>query len=170
MIYEYKGKKPVLHETAYVSEDVVLTGDITVEEQASIWFKTVIRGDVAPVHIGKRSNVQDLSLIHQSPGMPVIIEDDVVIGHQVTLHSAIIRQGALVGMGSIVLDGAEVGEQAFIGAGSLIPPGKKIPPRTLALGSPAKVVRDLTEEDLEEIKRIKESYVEKAKYYKKLQK
>ncbi|UFT98165.1 gamma carbonic anhydrase family protein [Radiobacillus kanasensis] len=170
MIYEYKGKKPELHETAYVSEDVVLTGDITVEEEASIWFKTVIRGDVAPVHIGKRSNVQDLSLIHQSPVMPVIIEDDVVIGHQVTLHSAVIRKGALVGMGTIVLDGAEVGEQAFIGAGSLIPPGKKIPPRTLALGSPAKVVRDLTEEDLEEMERIKESYVEKAKYYKSLQK
>ncbi|WP_407271940.1 gamma carbonic anhydrase family protein [Radiobacillus sp. PE A8.2] len=169
MIYEYDGKKPVIDETAYIAEDTVITGDVTIDAEASIWFKTVIRGDVAPVHIGKQSNVQDLCMLHQSPNMPLVIEEQVTIGHQVTLHSAIVRTKALVGMGSIILDGAEIGEQAFIGAGSLVPPGKKIPPRTLAFGRPAKVIRELTEEDFKEMERIKNSYVEKGQYYKKQQ-
>ncbi|SDK09172.1 gamma carbonic anhydrase family protein [Sediminibacillus albus] len=166
MIYEYKGKKPVVHESAFIAGDAILTGDITISEQASIWFKTVIRGDVAPVYIGKQANIQDLSLLHQSPGMPLVIEDGVTIGHQVTLHSAKIRKGALVGMGSIILDDAEIGEQAFIGAGSLVPPGKVIPPRSLAFGRPAKVIRELTEKDFSEMDRIRNSYVEKGQYYK----
>ncbi|MDC3412416.1 gamma carbonic anhydrase family protein [Aquibacillus sp. 3ASR75-11] len=170
MIYEYKGTKPSIHETAYISEDVIITGDVTIGEKSSIWFKTVIRGDVAPVHIGKEVSIQDLSLLHQSPDAPLIVEDYVTIGHQVTLHSAQIRKGALVGMGSIILDGAEIGEEAFIGAGSLVPPEKKIPPRTLAFGRPAKVIRDLTEEDFREMKRVQTSYVAKGQYYKEQQK
>ncbi|MCT2535834.1 gamma carbonic anhydrase family protein [Aquibacillus koreensis] len=166
MIYEYKGKNPTIHESAYIAEDVVITGDVHIDELASVWFKTVIRGDVAPVHIGKKTNIQDLSMLHQSPNLPLIIEDEVTIGHQVTLHSAIVRKKALVGMGSIILDGAEIGEQAFIGAGSLVPPGKKIPPRTLAFGRPAKVIRDLTDKDIEEMERIKASYIDKGQYYK----
>lgn len=169
MIYPYNEKTPVIHSSAYIAEDTVITGDVQIDELASIWFKTVIRGDVAPVKIGKNSNVQDLSLLHQSPGLPLIIEEDVTIGHQVTLHSATIRKGALIGMGSIILDGAEVEENAFLGAGSLVPPGKVIPAGTLALGRPAKVVRDLTEKDYEEMERIRQSYVEKGKYYKKMQ-
>src|SRR5699024_7057809 len=112
------------------------------------------------------SNIQDLSLLHQSPDLPLIVEDYATVGHQVTLHSAIIRKHALVGMGSIVLDGAEIGEGAFLGAGSLVPPGKKIPPNTLAFGRPAKVVRDLTEEDIAEMKRIQQDYVQKGQTYK----
>jgi carbonic anhydrase/acetyltransferase-like protein (isoleucine patch superfamily) len=114
-------------------------------------------------------NIQDNSVLHQSPNNPLIIEDDVTVGHQVILHSAIVRKGALVGMGSIVLDGAEIGEGAFIGAGSLVPQGKKIPPRTLAFGRPAKVIRELTEEDEREMARIRREYVEKGQYYKSLQ-
>ncbi|WP_042222770.1 gamma carbonic anhydrase [Oceanobacillus manasiensis] len=166
MIHHYKEKHPFIHETAFVAKDATIIGDVEIGESCSIWFKTIIRGDVAPTRIGKRVNIQDLSMLHQSPNMPLIIEDDVTVGHQVTLHSAIIREKALVGMGSIILDGAEVGEGAFIGAGSLVPPGKKIPPNTLALGRPAKVVRDLTNEDHEEMKRIRTSYVEKGHYYK----
>lgn len=105
-------------------------------------------------------------MLHQSPNNPLIIEDDVTIGHQVTLHSAIIRRNALIGMGSIILDGAEVEESAFIGAGSLVPPGKKIPAHTLAMGRPAKVVRALTKEDYAEMERVRKSYVEKGQYYK----
>ena len=166
MICEYKGKIPEIHSSAFVAEDAVITGDVKVEENASIWFKTVIRGDVAPVHIGKGTNIQDLSLLHQSPGQPLIIEDGVTVGHQVTLHSAHIKKNALVGMGSLILDGAEVGEQAFIGAGSLVPPGKVIPPNTLAFGRPAKVIRELNEEDINELNRIRKSYIEKGRYYK----
>lgn len=166
MIGDYMGKKPNIHHSAYIAKNAVIVGDVTIDEESSIWFHTVIRGDVAPTHIGKRVSIQDLSMLHQSPNQPLIVEDDVTVGHQVTLHSAIIRKNALVGMGSIILDGAEVGESAFIGAGSLVPPGKKIPPHTLAMGRPAKVVRELTETDYKEMERVRKSYVEKGQYYK----
>ncbi|HLR53446.1 MAG TPA: gamma carbonic anhydrase family protein [Pseudogracilibacillus sp.] len=166
MIHSYKGTTPNIHETAYVAHDATLTGDIEIGEASSIWFKTVIRGDVAPTKIGSRVNIQDLSLIHQSPGLPVTVEDDVTVGHQVTLHACTIRKNALIGMGTMVLDGAEIGQNAFIGAGSLVTPGTKIPENTLAFGRPARVVRNLTEKDYQEMKRIRESYVEKAAYYK----
>ncbi|MRG85226.1 gamma carbonic anhydrase [Salinibacillus xinjiangensis] len=169
MIYEYKGKKPSIDESAFIAHDVVITGDVTIQEQSSIWFKTVIRGDVSPVHIGKKVNVQDQCMLHQSPEKPLILEDGVSVGHQVLLHSAVIRKNALIGMGAKILDGAEIGEGAFIGAGSLVTPGKKIPPKTLAFGSPAKVVRELTDKDIEEMNRVRQSYVEKGQYYKSLQ-
>lgn len=167
MIHPYKNFKPRIDETVFVAHNATIIGDVEIAEHSSVWFQTVIRGDVAPTIIGKRVNIQDLSLIHQSPNMPVIIEDDVTLGHQVTIHAATIRKNALIGMGAIILDGAEIGENAFIGAGSLVSPGTKIPPNTLALGSPARVVRELTEKDMEEMKRIRESYLEKASYYKK---
>lgn len=166
MIGEYMGKKPEIHPSVFVAKNAVINGDVTIDEETSIWFHTVIRGDVAPTRIGKRVSIQDLSMLHQSPNKPLIIEDDVTVGHQVTLHSSVIRKNALIGMGSIILDGAEVGESAFIGAGSLVPPGKKIPPHTLAMGRPAKVVRNLTEADYTEMERVRKSYVDKGRYYK----
>lgn len=168
--YPYKGKYPEIHNLAYIADNVVITGDVTIHEYASIWFNTVIRGDVAPTVIEKGVNVQDNSILHQSPNSPLILKEGVTIGHQCILHSCIVKKNALIGMGSTILDHAEIGEEAFIGAGSLVTPGKKIPPRTLALGRPAKVVRNLTEEDIAEMKRIRESYVEKGQYYKSLQK
>ncbi|MCA1032459.1 gamma carbonic anhydrase family protein [Bacillus timonensis] len=170
MIYPYNGKTPQIHSTAFIADYVTVTGDVVIGEQTSIWFNSVIRGDVAPTIIGKRVNVQDHSILHQSPSNPLIIEDDVTVGHQVILHSSIIRKNALIGMGSIVLDGAEIGEGAFIGAGSLVPQGKKIPANTLAFGRPAKVVRELTEEDMLDMARIRKEYVEKGQYYKSIQK
>jgi carbonic anhydrase/acetyltransferase-like protein (isoleucine patch superfamily) len=169
MIYPYKGKSPKIAESAFIADYVTITGDVVIGEETSIWFNTVIRGDVAPTIIGNRVNIQDNSVLHQSPNNPLIIEDGVTVGHQVILHSAIIRKNALIGMGSIILDGAEIGEGAFIGAGSLVPQGKKIPPHTLAFGRPAKVIRELTEEDVREMERIRREYVEKGQYYKSLQ-
>lgn len=166
MIHSYKGISPNIHETAYIAHDATITGEVEIGEASSVWFKTVIRGDVAPTTIGKRVNIQDLSLIHQSPDLPMTVEDDVTVGHQVTLHACTIRQNALIGMGTIVLDKAEIGENAFIGAGSLVTPGTNIPANTLAFGRPAKVIRNLTEEDFQEMKRIRNSYVEKGAYYK----
>ncbi|MBU5467186.1 gamma carbonic anhydrase family protein [Virgibacillus sp. MSJ-26] len=165
MIHHYKDIYPSIHDTAFIAENATVVGDVEIDEESSVWFNTVIRGDVAPTRIGKRVSVQDLSMIHQSPNQPAIIEDDVTIGHQVTIHSGIIRKNALIGMGSLILDGAEIGEYAFIGAGSLVPPGKKIPPHSLALGRPAKVVRELTEEDYADMTRIIKSYIEKGQYY-----
>lgn len=169
MIYPYKEHTPKIAPSAFIADYVTITGDVTIGEETSVWFNTVIRGDVAPTIIGNRVNIQDNSVLHQSPNNPLIIEDDVTVGHQVILHSAIVRKGALIGMGSIILDGAEIGEGAFIGAGSLVPQGKKIPPRTLAFGRPAKVIRELTEEDEREMARIRREYVEKGQYYKSLQ-
>ncbi|TDM07687.1 gamma carbonic anhydrase family protein [Macrococcus lamae] len=167
MELNYNGHAPTVAPTAFIAPTSVITGDVTIGDQSSIWYGTVIRGDVSPVIIGKDSNVQDLCCLHQSPDKPLIIEDRVTIGHRVTLHSCIIRENALVGMDSTILDGAEIGEYAFIGAGSLVPPGKKIPPRTLAFGRPAKVVRELNDHDYSELERIYRSYVDKGQLYKK---
>ncbi|WP_107838887.1 gamma carbonic anhydrase family protein [Metasolibacillus meyeri] len=169
MIYPYKGITPKIDPTAFIADFATVTGDVTIGEESTVWFNTVIRGDVAPTVIGKRVSIQDLSCIHQSPNNPVIIEDEVTVGHQVTLHGCTIRKRALIGMGSIILDGAEIGEGAFIGAGSLVPPGKKIPPNSLALGRPVKVVREVNAEDREDMDRIIREYVEKGQYYKSLQ-
>ncbi|MGG4274939.1 gamma carbonic anhydrase family protein [Bacillus subtilis] len=165
MIYPYKEHKPDIHPTAFIADNATITGDVVIGEQSSIWFSVVIRGDVAPTRIGNRVNIH----LHQSPNKTLLIEDDATIGHQVTLHSAVIRKNALIGMGSIILDGAEIGEGAFIGAGSLVPPGKIIPPGHLAFGRPAKVIRPLTEEDRKDMQRIRSEYVEKGQYYKFLQ-
>lgn len=165
MIGPYKSHHPKIDKTAFIAKDATIIGDVEIKEEVSIWFGVVIRGDVAATRIGKRVNIQDLSLIHQSPDAPVIIEDDVTVGHQVTLHGCRIRKNALIGMGSLILDNVEIGENAFIGAGSLLSPGTVIPPNTLAFGRPARVIRELTEHDYDEMKRIRASYVEKGKYY-----
>ncbi|WP_020060236.1 gamma carbonic anhydrase [Bacillus sp. 123MFChir2] len=169
MIYPYKDKNPKIADSAFIADYVTITGDVTIGEESSVWFNTVIRGDVSPTIIGDRTNIQDQCTLHQSPKYPLILEDDVTIGHQVILHSCTVKKDALIGMGSIILDGAEIGKGAFIGAGSLVPQGKKIPPNTLAFGRPAKVIRELTEEDREDMSRIRRQYVEKGQYYKSLQ-
>ncbi|MFC0473180.1 gamma carbonic anhydrase family protein [Halalkalibacter kiskunsagensis] len=166
MIYQYQDKFPSIAPSAFIADGVTISGDVTIGEKSSIWFQTVIRGDVSPTIIGDRVNIQDQSMLHQSPKYPLIIEDDVTVGHQVMLHSCTIRKKALIGMGSIVLDGAEIGEGAFIGAGSLVPPGKKIPAHSMAFGRPAKVIRDLTQVDLDDMARIRREYVEKGQHYK----
>ena len=170
MIYPYNGKHPQIDPSAFIADYTTITGDVTIGAESSVWFNTVVRGDVAPTIIGNKTNIQDLCMLHQSPNNPLILEDNVTVGHQVTLHSCIIRKNALIGMGSVILDGAEIGEGAFIGAGSLVPQGKVIPPGKLAFGRPAKVVRDLNAEDVADMERIVREYAEKAAYYKSIQK
>lgn len=168
-IYPFNGKTPEIHSSVFIADYATITGDVKIGKDSSIWFNCAIRGDVAPTLIGEKVNIQDNSVLHQSPNKPLIIEDEVTIGHQVVLHSSMIRKKALIGMGSIILDGAEIGEGAFIGAGSLVPQGKKIPANTLAFGRPAKVVRELNDEDIIDMERIVREYVEKAQYYKSIQ-
>lgn len=170
MIYPYNNKTPEIAESAYIADYVTITGDVTIGEETNIWFNTSIRGDVAPTVIGSKVSIQDNSVLHQSPNNPLIIEDEVTIGHQVILHSCKIRKQALIGMGSIILDNAEIGEGAFIGAGSLVPQGKVIPPHSVAFGRPAKVIRPVNEEDKKDMERIVREYVEKGQYYKSIQK
>ncbi len=169
MIYPYRDKKPNIDPSVFIGDHVVITGDVTIGPDSSVFYNTVIRGDVSPTIIGSKVNVQDLCCLHQSPGRPLVLEDEVTIGHQVTLHSCHVKKGALIGMASIVLDGAEIGEGAFIGAGSLVTQGKVIPPNTMAFGRPAKVVREITDEDKKDMVRIINEYHEKGQFYKSVQ-
>jgi carbonic anhydrase/acetyltransferase-like protein (isoleucine patch superfamily) len=163
--YTYKGIQPSIHPTVYVAPGARIIGDVKIGEGSSIWFNTVLRGDEGPITIGSRVNIQDGCTGHQYSGCPLVLEDDVSVGHNVILHGCIVRKGALVGMGSILLDGAEIGEYAFIGAGTLVPPGKKIPPRTMVMGSPAKVIRELTDEDLRIVEMTTETYFKRGQEY-----
>jgi len=169
MIYSFKGKTPEIDPSVYIADYVTISGDVTIGPESTVWFNTVIRGDVNTTRIGRKVNIQDLCCLHQSPLAPLILEDEVTVGHQVTLHSCTVRTGALIGMGSIVLDGAEIGEGAFIGAGSLVPQGKVIPPGMLAFGRPAKVIRELNDEDRLDMERIINEYAEKGQIYKEMQ-
>lgn len=165
LILPYHDQMPNIHQTVFIAKGAVVSGDVEIGEDSNVWYNAVIRGDVAPTRIGKRVSIQDNCTLHQSPNIPLIIEDDVIVGHNAILHSCKIGKGALIGMGAIILDGAEIGEYAFIGAGTLVPPGKKIPPRTLAVGSPATVKRELNNDDYKDMERIVKSYVEKGRLY-----
>ena len=166
MILNYKEHVPKIHDSTFIAQNATIIGDVEIGAHCSVWFGAVIRGDVAPVKIGDYTNIQDQSVLHQSPKMPLTIEDHVTIGHRVTLHSCTVRSGALVGMDSTILDGAVIGENAFIGAGSLVTSNTEIPPNSLAFGRPAKVIRQLTDEDIQEMTRINATYVNHIPHYK----
>ncbi|GAB6934113.1 MAG: gamma carbonic anhydrase family protein [Calditerricola sp.] len=165
MLYALGDKRPRVHETAFIAPGAHIIGDVTIGPESGIWFNAVLRGDEAPIVIGTAVNVQDNSTLHMYEKYPLILEDEVSVGHNVILHGCHVKRGALVGMGSVILDGVEIGEYALIGANTFIPSGKKIPPYTLVLGAPGKVVRELTEQDLELVKMTTRVYREKAKQF-----
>ena len=166
MIIKLNGNEPKIHPSVFIAPGAYIIGQVEIEENSSVWFNTVLRGDEGPITIGKRCNVQDNCTLHLYEGFPLILEDEVSVGHNAILHGCHIKKGSLVGMGATVLDGAEVGEQSLVGANSFIPSGKKIPPRSLVLGSPAKVVRELTEKDFELLRMTVQVYEEKARQFK----
>ncbi|MGM7700218.1 gamma carbonic anhydrase family protein [Pseudalkalibacillus sp. Hm43] len=166
MLYPYNGKNPKVDESVFIAPGVHIIGDVSIGKNSSVWFNTVVRGDEAPIVIGERCNIQDNCTCHLYEEYPLILEDEVSVGHNVILHGCTIRKGALIGMGATILDGAEIGESAFIGANTLIPPGKKIPPRTMVMGSPGKVIRELTDKDLELIQLTIDTYEQKGKEFK----
>lgn len=165
MFYEFGEKKPKLAESVYVAPGAKLIGDITLGEESTVWFNSVLRADNEPMTIGNRVNIQDFTMCHVDPGFPMVIEDDVSVGHHVILHGCTVRKGALIGMGATILNGAEIGEYALVAAGALVPEGKKIPPRTLVMGAPAKIVRELTDQDLTKLLGTTEHYTEKGRRY-----
>lgn len=166
IVEPYGGKAPRLHPTVWVAPDGVVVGDVEIGEGSSVWFGTVVRGDVNRIRIGARTNLQDLTVVHVTSGThPTVIGDEVTVGHRVVLHGCTVERRALVGIGAIVLDGAVVGEEAMVGAGALVPPGMAVPPRTLVLGSPARVKRALTAEELEGLARSAERYAGYAARY-----
>ncbi|KEF37476.1 isoleucine patch superfamily enzyme, carbonic anhydrase/acetyltransferase [Schinkia azotoformans MEV2011] len=166
MLYPYKNKMPKIDESVFIAPGARVVGDVTVGKESSIWFNAVLRGDEAPIKIGERCSIQDNTTCHLFEDYPLVVEDDVTVGHNVILHGCTVRKGALIGMGSTILDGAEIGEYTIIGANTLIPSGKNIPPRSLVIGSPGKVVRELNEKDYELIQLSVDTYVQKGKEFK----
>jgi carbonic anhydrase/acetyltransferase-like protein (isoleucine patch superfamily) len=167
MIKPYNGISPKIHPTAFIAESAEVVGDVVLDEESSIWFQTVVRGDVNFIRIGARTNIQDHCVLHVTRDTwPLTIGDDVTSGHRVVLHGCTIESSVLIGIGAIVLDGAVIGENSVVGAGSLVPPGFKVPSGTVVMGVPAKVKRDVKPEEIEHIKQSARNYVEYSRTYK----
>ena len=166
MIRPFRGVHPQIHPTAFVEESASVIGDVQMGEESSIWFNSVVRGDVHFIRIGARTNIQDNSVIHvRHHSHPTILEDQVTVGHSVTLHGCYVERGALVGIGSIVLDDARIGAYSIVAAGSLVSAGTIIPPHSLVMGIPARVKRPLSEEEVRELDVFWQNYVEYTRMY-----
>lgn len=165
MLLPYNQIRPAVHDSCYIAEGAKLIGDVSMGEKSTVWFNAVLRGDLAPIRIGHSCNIQDGVVGHVNTDQPLILSDEVSVGHSAIIHGCTIGRGTLIGMGAIVLNGADVGEYALIGAGSIVTENKKIPSYTLSIGTPARVVRELTEDDLLRMRRTMESYVTKGIEY-----
>lgn len=166
-LYEFEGTSVTTpaNGRCYVAPNAQVMGKVILEEDASVWFGAVIRGDIEPIRIGRGSNVQDGCVLHTDAGFPLTIEEGCTVGHMVMLHGCTIGKRSLIGIGSIILNGAKIGEECLIGAHSLIPEGKEIPPRSLVMGSPGKIVRTLTDDDVAKFTQGAGRYVKNGERY-----
>lgn len=159
MICRYKDFVPEISEKAFVAPNAVIIGDVVVEDEASIWFGVVLRGDIDKIRIGKNTSIQDNTVVHVTGGKyPTIVENNVIVAHGCILHGCTVKSGAMIGMGAIVMDNVTVGENSIVAAGSVVTPGTVIPPGSVFAGIPAKFKREITEKDLSEFKRILGNY------------
>ena len=165
MLISLDGRAPEVAGDAWTAPTAVAIGAVTVGSQASLWFGAVARGDGDEIRIGARSNVQDNAVLHADPGFPALIGEDVTIGHNATVHGCTLEDRVIVGMGASVMNGARVGSDSIVAAGTLVPEGVTIPPRSLVVGAPGKVRRELTDDELAKVRRNAEVYVEKAQTY-----
>jgi carbonic anhydrase/acetyltransferase-like protein (isoleucine patch superfamily) len=166
MIRVFKDKLPQIDSSAYIEESANIIGDVVIGDKSSVWFNTVIRGDVNYIRIGEKTNIQDSCVLHVTKDThPLIIGNEVTIGHNVTLHGCIVKDRCLIGMGAIILDGAEVGEDSMVAAGCLVKEGMVIPPKTLAVGVPARIARTLTDKEVKKIKQSARNYIDYANSY-----
>lgn len=166
MIRNFKDNVPKIHESCFIADSADIIGKVNIEEKCSIWFGAVLRGDCNSIHIGKGTNIQDNCTVHVGLNVSVEVGEYVTVGHNAIVHGCKIGDNCLIGMGAIILNGAEIGSDTIIGAGSLVTSGKKIPSGVLCIGSPAKVVRELTEEEKKNISVSSMHYIEEAKEYK----
>lgn len=166
MKLQFNGVAPSINENAYVSESVDIIGDVKVEENVSIWFGTRLRADMNKIVIGANSNIQENAVVHVDIESPVIIGENVTIGHSAIIHGCNISNNVLVGMGSIILNNAKISKNSIVGAGALVTQGKEFEEGVLILGNPAKAVRKLSEEEIKSIKRSADNYVALSKKYK----
>ncbi len=166
MILSYEGIEPKIHNSVFVAPGAMIIGDVTIGAESSVWFNCVLRGDLEPIRIGCRTNIQDGTVIHMDKEIPCLIGDDVTVGHGAILHSCAIENKALIGMGAILLTGCQIGEEAIVAAGTLVREGQEIPAGTIAMGVPAKVRREVTEKELERVRDGKDDYVLRGKIMK----
>ncbi len=164
-IEQFIGRRPSIAGSAFIAPQTFLHGDITIGEEVSIWPQCSLRGDIAPIRIGAHSNVQDGCVVHVADDLPAVIGEWVTVGHQATVHACTIEDEVLIGMGSIILDGARIGRRSIVGANATVTGHTEIPPGSLVLGSPAKVVRQLTPEEQVDIRRWAERYVTLSRRY-----
>ena len=159
-------RRPQIDDTAYVADGAQVIGNVILGSRTSVWFNAVLRGDTEQISIGSGTNVQDGAILHADPGFPCTVGTGVVVGHGAILHGCQIGDDCLIGMGAVVLNGARVSPGSIVAAGAIVPEGKEFPPRSLIIGVPAKVVRDTTAEDLEQIAAGARHYQERADFYK----
>ncbi|MCE4606506.1 MAG: gamma carbonic anhydrase family protein [Desulfurococcales archaeon] len=167
-VFPFNGKSPQIHPSAFIDPSARIVGDVTIEENAAILYGTIVRGDDDKADIGRYSVILENSLVEAPQGKPVSIGEYALVSHGAIVHGAIIGDRSLVGIGAIVLDGAVVGEESIIAAGALVPPGKMIPRRSLVVGIPGKIIRNVTDEDIETVKRELEAVHRKVPVYRKL--
>lgn len=164
-IYELDGIAPQLHESCWVADSAQVMGNVVAERDASVWFGAIIRGDTETIHIGAGTNIQDGSVLHADIGMPLTIGANVTVGHKVMLHGCTVGDGSLIGIGAIVLNGAKIGKGCIVGAGALVTEGKEFPDGSMILGSPAKVVRTLNEDQQSALSLSAVHYIENARRF-----
>jgi carbonic anhydrase/acetyltransferase-like protein (isoleucine patch superfamily) len=166
MIRPFKDQTPRIHHSAFIADSAEVIGDVEIGEDASVWFGSVVRGDVNYVRIGARTNIQDCSVIHvDSRGYPTVLEEEITVGHRVTLHGCYVEAGCLIGIGATLLDGVRVGRGSLVAAGSLLTPKTEVPPNSLVMGSPAKVKRSLNGEEVANFSHNWKNYVDLIKTY-----
>lgn len=165
MICKVKGFTPQIDRTAFVHKSAVVTGNVTLKENVSVWPCAVLRGDMDKIEIGRNSNVQDNSVLHTDEDMPLVLGENVLIGHNANLHSCEIGDGSLIGIGAVVLNGVKIGKGCMVAAGSLVPPNKEFPDGSMIMGSPAKVVREMTQADIDYQRELVEHYIQAARDY-----
>ncbi len=164
-VYELEGVAPQIAESAWIADSAQVMGDVQLGADASVWFGTVVRGDTAHITIGEGTNVQDASVLHADEGMPLTIGRHVTVGHQVMLHGCTIGDESLIGIGAIMLNGAKIGKNCLVGAGALVTEGKEFPDGSMIIGSPARVVRQLTPEQIEGLRRSAQHYIHNARRF-----
>jgi carbonic anhydrase/acetyltransferase-like protein (isoleucine patch superfamily) len=164
-LYELDGLTPQLADTAWVADSAQVMGNVTLAADSSVWFGVTVRGDTETIAIGQGSNIQDGSVLHADVGMPLVVGENVTVGHKVMLHGCTIGDESLIGIGAIVLNGAKIGKNCLVGAGSLVTEGKAFPDGSMIMGSPAKAVRQLTPEQMEGLRMSARHYVDNAQRF-----
>ena len=165
-IYQFQNKKPVIAESAYVAAEAVVIGDVHLGEHISVWPGAVIRGDNEPITLDEGSNAQEGAVFHTDPGYPLTVGKHVTVGHQAMLHGCTVEDGCLIGIQAVVLNGAVIGAESLVGAGALVTEGKIFPPRSLIIGSPAKAVRSLSDDDIAGMRKNAQNYIKRGQAFK----